>query len=94
MIAYAAGQHTVAAQSIVSRIENAILFPLMSFMLAVALLMFLWGMYEFVAGADSDTARATGKTHMLYGIIGMLVMISALAILKIAAGTIGVPMPS
>ena len=90
MIAYAQGAHVVAARSLLGRIEQAILFPLLTFMLSVALLMFLWGAYQFVQGADSDEGRATGKRHMLYGIIGMLVMLSALAILRIAAGTFGV----
>jgi hypothetical protein len=89
MVAHAQA-HIEAAQSIVSRVENAILFPLMSFMLSVALLMFLWGAYEFVLNAESDGGRETGRTHMLYGVIGMLVMLSALALLKIAAGTFGV----
>lgn len=92
MIAYASG-HVEAAQSAVSRLENAFLFPIISFMFALAFLYFLWGAYEFVANADSDSARDTGKSHMLWGIVGMLVMLSAYAILKIAAGTVGVSVP-
>jgi hypothetical protein len=90
MIAYAADAHIVAARSLLGRIEQAILFPLLAFMLSVALLMFLWGAYEFVQGADESDGRTTGRRHMLYGIIGMLVMLSALAILRIAAGTFGI----
>jgi uncharacterized membrane protein YidH (DUF202 family) len=89
MVVYAQ-EHIEAAQSIVSRIENAILFPILSFMLAVAFLYFMWGAYEFVANAESDSGRDTGKQHMLYGIIGMVVMVSALALLRIVAGTFGV----
>jgi hypothetical protein len=92
MIAYASS-HVAEAQRIVGRIESVILFPLMTFMLTLALLFFLWGAYEFVLHADSDSGRDTGKRHMLYGIIGMLVMVSAMAILKIAAGTFGVTVP-
>lgn len=92
MIAYASS-HTQAAQSLVSRIEQVILFPIMTFMLSVALLFFLWGAYEFVLNADNDEGRGAGKMHMMYGIIGMLVMISAMAILRIAAGTFGVSVP-
>ncbi len=92
MIAYAqtTGAHVTASKALLVKIESAILFPLMSLMMAVALLFFLYGMYEYVAGADSDEARTNGKTHMLYGIIGLLVMISAYAILKIVAGTFGI----
>lgn len=91
MIAFAAeGAHVTAAKSMLARIESAILFPLMTLMMAVALLVFLWGMYEYVLHADDESARSTGKMHMMYGIIGMLIMISALGILKIAAGTFGI----
>jgi len=91
MIAFAAeGTHVTAAKSMLARIESAILFPLMTLMMAVALLVFLWGMYEYVLNADDESARSTGKQHMMYGIIGLLVMISALGILKIAAGTFGI----
>lgn len=90
MIAYAEGAHVTAAKTALAKIESAILFPLMTLMMAVALLMFLWGMYEYVLNADDEGARSTGKTHMLYGVIGLFVMISALGILKIAAGTFGI----
>ena len=91
MIAYAQeGAHVVAAKGLLAKIESIILFPLMTLMMSVAFLFFLWGAYEYVLHADDEGARATGKTHMLYGIIGLLVMVSAYGILKIAAGTFGI----
>jgi len=95
MIAYAqGGAHVVAAQGLLAKIESVILFPLMTLMISVALLVFLYGMYEYVLNADDESGRTTGKTHMLYGIIGLLVMVSAYAILKIAAATFGVSVPN
>ena len=92
MFAYAAdGSHITAAKSALARIESAILFPLMYLMMSAALLIFLWGIYEYVAGAAEDSAREEGRKHMLYGIIGLLVMLSAYVILRIAAGTFGIP---
>jgi len=91
MIAYAAdAAHVVAAKTMLSRIEAVILFPLMTLMMSVALLIFLFGIYEYVLNANNDEARAVGQKHMLYGIIGLLVMVSAYAILKIVAGTFGI----
>jgi len=90
MIAYAAGEHIVAAQKLITDIKDIVLFPIMTLMMSLALLFFLWGAYEFVRNADNDSGRETGRMHMLYGIIGMLVMLSALALLKIAAGTFGI----
>ena len=88
--AYAAEAHEIAAKAFVSKLEDIILFPLMSLLLSVALLIFIWGAFEFVRSAESEDGRTTGKRHMLWGIIGMLIMISALAILKIAALTFGI----
>lgn len=86
--------HEIAAKEIVKKIEEVILFPLMTLMMAVALLVFLWGMYQYVYNAEEQSARATARTHMMYGIIGLVVMVSAYAILKIAAMTFGVDIPS
>lgn len=87
------GEHVVAAQNLLARIESIILFPLMALMIAVALLVFIWGAYEYVLHADSEEGRSKGQSHMLTGIIGLLVMISAYAILTIATGTFGIDMP-
>ncbi len=89
MIAYAATP-TEAACSLIAKVEQVILFPLIVLMIAVAMLLFMWGAFQFVANADNDSARTEGKQHMLYGIIGFVVMFSALAILKIAALTFGI----
>ena len=87
MYAYAATQAQVVAQGFLSRINEAILFPLITLMMAIALLVFLYGAFEYVRGADNESSREEGSQHLLYGIIGMLVMLSALALLTIAAGT-------
>ncbi len=92
MIAQASG-HIVASQNLLGKIQNQILFPLMTLMMAVAVLVFVWGAFEYIANADDDSGREKGKSHMMYGIIGLVVMVSALAILRIAANTFGVTVP-
>lgn len=89
MYAFAASQAQLVAQGFLAKINNAILFPLITLMMAVALLIFLYGAFEYVQNAGSDTGREEGRRHLLYGTIGMLVMLSALALLTIAAGTFG-----
>lgn len=39
--------------------------------------------------ADSDQAREDGKKHILYGVIGLVIMTSAYALLAIGTGTFG-----
>lgn len=87
------GPHEVAAKQLLGKIEEVILFPLMSLMMGVALLVFFWGLYQYVLNSDEGGAHEAGRTHMMYGIIGFVVMVSAYAILKIAASTVGVDIP-
>jgi cell division protein FtsL len=87
MYAFAATDAQVVAQGFLLKIEQAILFPLITLMMAVALLVFLYGAFEYVRNANDPGERETGARHLLYGTIGMLVMLCALAILSIAAGT-------
>lgn len=79
-----------AAQCLVDKVNNAVLFPLIGLLSGIAVLVFLWGAFIYVKNADNDTARQQGQNHLLYGIIGLLIMVSAYAILSIAAGTFGI----
>lgn len=88
-LAYAQGGVELARQ-FVGRINQVILYPLILLMLGVALLVFMYGAFEYIANADNEGARETGKKHLLWGVVGLLVMVSAYAILEIAANTFGV----
>lgn len=91
MIQYALAQSTaqVAAQGFLTKINEAILFPLLTLMMALALVIFLYGAFEYVKNAGSEQGREQGRNHLIWGVIGMLVMLSAFAILTIAANTFG-----
>lgn len=89
MIAYAQ-EGVELAHSFVGQINQVILFPLITLLTVIALLYFLWGGFQYVANANNDSARAAGKKHLFWGIIGLLIMLSAYAILSIAANTFGI----
>jgi uncharacterized RDD family membrane protein YckC len=73
----------------VARFNEIILFPVIIFLTAVALLVFIYGCFLFVVNADNPSGREEGRRHILFGIIGMLVMLMAYTILAIAANTFG-----
>jgi len=79
---------------LLDKIKVAILYPLIALLLGVAVLVFLWGVFEMIQGADDEEARTKGKQHVLFGIIGIVVMLSALTLLRIAANTFGVSLPA
>ncbi len=71
----------------ISDIVNKVLVPLL---LAIAFLVFLWGVYKyFIQGAASDTERETGKQFTLWSVIGFVVIFSLWGILYIIRTTLG-----
>lgn len=92
MIAYA--QAEAVARGFLDKFNQAILFPLITLMLTVALVVFLYGCFLFIMGAAEPGKREEGRKHIMWGIIGMLIMVSAYAILNIAANTFGVDVPN
>lgn len=71
----------------ISNLVRVIINPLIGFMFAVALAYFIWGVINYIKGADSDTDRKTGSQHILWGIIGLVIMVSVYSILNIAMST-------
>jgi len=81
---------TDVAQGFVDTFNDAVLFPLITLLMAMAFLVFLYGCFEYVRSAGSEAGREQGRRHILYGTIGMLVMLSAYAILNLAAASVGI----
>tara|TARA_B100000745_G_scaffold282690_1_gene216182 strand:+ start:573 stop:908 length:336 start_codon:yes stop_codon:yes gene_type:complete len=92
MIAHASAGD--AARSFVVAISDAILYPLIVLMMAVAVVIFLYGGLEYVLGANNDGAREKGQKHLLWGIVGLVVMVSAYGILSLASSFFGVDVPA
>ncbi len=90
-IAYAA--ENPAVTSVVQKINQFIVNPLIGFLFALAFVVFLWGTAQFVFQADNEAAHTQGKQHMIWGIIGMVIMFGAFTIMSIIGNTIGAPVP-
>ena len=74
------------AAKLISNIKVYILNPIIGFMFAVAVVMFIYGIVEYIWSADNEDKVAVGKKHMIYGIIGIFVMIGVYGILNILSG--------
>jgi len=70
---------------VVSLINN-VAVPLV---FALAFIVFIWGVFTyFILGAADGEKRDTGKSFMLYGIIGFFVMISVWGLVHILTGSV------
>jgi hypothetical protein len=77
-----------------SKFVNNIVNPIIYFLFAVALMYFLYGVIIFIVNADDEEARNTGKKHILWGIVGLFIMVSVYGIIGIVLGTVGADIPS
>lgn len=73
---------------LIKNFAEAILDPILFVLAAIAFLVFLWGLVVFIWKADSDEARRTGTRHMLYGLIGLLIIASTWGIVNLIQQTV------
>ncbi len=77
--------------SFMGKVNMLIINPLIRLLFALAVVYFLYGVYEFIVNGDNDEKKTTGKSHMLWGIVGLTVMIGVWAILGIILNTFDIP---
>ena len=72
------------------KLQEYILAPAEKVIFAAGVLLFVFGLVEFLWNVNEGGAQAEGKQHMLWGIIGVLVMVSTVAIMSIIENTFGI----
>ncbi len=80
------------ANTLANKLSAVIINPLIELIFAAGLLVFIWGLVEFLWGLSADTEKKeSGKKHMLWGILGMFIMVAAYSILRIIGTTVNTP---
>jgi hypothetical protein len=69
-------------------LANVILNPLIRLMFAVALVVFLWGIIEYIKGAGSPDSREQGTKHIIWGLVGLFIMVSVYGIITLFKNTV------
>jgi len=69
-------------------IKNNILNPIISFLFALAMVYFLYGLVNFLMKYDDEEAKKAGKNHMIWGIVGLAIMISVYGLTNLLGNTI------
>ena len=68
---------------LIDKINQFILNPIIKLLFAVAFIIFIWGVVEFIFGQDNEEKVAAGKRHMLWAIIGFFIMLSVFGIINL-----------
>jgi hypothetical protein len=83
------GGGSTSFNTLLNNINNQIVSPLIYLMFALAIFYFLWGVLVFIRNADSAEKRSEGFDHMMWGIIGIFIMVSAKGLINIILATLG-----
>jgi len=70
-------------------IDKVIINPLIVLLFALAVVFFIYGLAEYLLSPDNEEIRKTSKSHMLWGIIGMFIMIAVFGIMGLILNTLG-----
>ncbi len=57
---------------------------------SLALVMFVWGVVQFVINNDEEAKKAKGKQFMIWGILALTVMVSVWGLVGIVGSSFGV----
>lgn len=78
----------MTAAQLITNIKVYILNPIIGLLGAVALALFIWGVVDFIRHPDNETERKKGEQHMLWGVVGLFIMVSVFGILNLICSTI------
>lgn len=76
------------ATDLLNNISTFIINPLIFVLFTAAFVVFIWGLVQFVANLDNEEARSTGVKHIMWGIIGMVIMAGATGIINLINNTV------
>lgn len=89
-IAYAADD----IASLMSKVNKVIINPLITFLFVLAFVIFIYGLVEFLGNRDNQEAQTKGKSHMLWGVIGVFIMFSVFGIMTLLINVFGLTSPN
>jgi len=76
--------------SFLGNVNSVIVNPLIRLLFALGIAYFLYGVFVFLTNADNETERTAGKSHMLYGVVGLTIMMGVWGILNLVLNTLNI----
>jgi predicted PurR-regulated permease PerM len=78
-----------SVMTLMESINRVIINPLIVLLFALAVVFFIYGLVKYLLNPDNEEIRKSSKSHMLWGIIGMFIMVSVFGIMSLILNTIG-----
>ena len=72
-----------SAPPLLSKVITQIVNPLIGLMFSVAAVVFIYGVVEYIRNAANDDGKMTGRRHIAWGLVGLVVMVSVYGIINL-----------
>ena len=73
--------------ALLKNFSDFIVNPAIFVIFAVGFFLFVWGLVQFILNLDNESGRTEGVKHMLWGIVGMFIMVSVYGIIMLLNST-------
>lgn len=74
--AFAQDSVTANAQNVLGRVVAEVFTPLYQLLTGVAIIYFMYGVARFVYDLNNPDERNTGRSHLLWGTVGLFIILS------------------
>ncbi|HBM46025.1 MAG: hypothetical protein UT05_C0014G0003 [Parcubacteria group bacterium GW2011_GWF2_38_76] len=71
----------------IENVKSEIINPLIVFILAISVVYFLYGVFEFMYTGDAKKMEE-GKKHILWGLIGLFIIVAVAGIMGFVGDTV------
>ena len=75
--------------TLMKSIDRVVLNPIIFFLFALALVYFLYGLTQYLLSPDNEEVRKTSKSHMIWGVLGLFIMVAVFGIMNLILATVG-----
>lgn len=75
--------------TLMKSINRVVINPIIILIFALAVVIFIYGLIKYLLSPDNEEVRKSSKQHMLWGVIGMFIMVAVFGIMTIILNTIG-----
>lgn len=69
---------------------SSIIGTIVPFIIGLAVLVIIWGLFNYIVGAGDEEKRGEAKQYIIWGIIGLFVMVSIWGLVGIVKNTLNI----
>lgn len=69
--------------NLLQKIIVQIINPVIVILVTLALVVFIWGIVQMIYGANNEEKRTQGKKHLLWGLVGLFIMLTVKGLLSL-----------